>query len=276
MRPTPDPILLLHGQPGSPHDWDAIRAVIGGRVRSLAPARPGWDGQSAPLDLTGNVRAAVAKLDAEGVERVTVVGHSLGGAIAAWLAAEHPERVRALVLAAPSANCASLNRLDELLATPFLGSILVTSAFAGMGVALKVKQVRRRVAMRFRLPDAYLEGYANTLLNPVSWHAFVVEQQMLVRELPALEARLSAISAPTTIVAGSADRIVAPSSVRSLATRIPQAELVQLERASHLLLQERPTELAEVIVAAAKGEPTPARRPAAGRGSTHHDSPGSG
>lgn len=245
-----DPVLLLHGQPGNAHDWDRVCAAIGGRARTVAVDRPGWDGHSAPLDLAGNVEFAVSLMDRERIERATVVGHSLGGAIAAWLAAEHPERVRALVLAAPSASCASLNRLDELLATPVLGPALATTVFAGAGVTLRLAPVRLRLARRLGLEDAYLRRYSRALLNPLTWHAFVVEQRMLVRELPELETRLAAISAPTTIVIGSADRIVTPSSARMLATQIPSANLVRLDLATHLLVQERPDELAELILAA--------------------------
>jgi pimeloyl-ACP methyl ester carboxylesterase len=268
--PSPsDPVLFLHGQPGNAHDWDPVRAAIAGRVPALAFDRPGWDGGSAPTDLAGNARAALAVLDARGIERSVVVGHSLGGAIAAWLAAEYPQRVAALVLAAPSASCDSLNRLDEILATPVIGPALATSALAGIGLTLRLPAARKRVADRFRLPENYLSAYARTLLNPPTWHAFVVEQRMLVRELPELETRLPAISAPTTIVVGTADRIVSPASAQRLATQIPGARLVPLERTSHLLLQERPSELAELLVETASGGSTAAVAAA-------QDSPGSG
>ncbi len=255
MGKPSDPVLLLHGQPGSARDWDAVRAAIGDRARSVAINRPGWDGETQPLDLAGNAATALRALDALGADRATVVGHSLGGAVAAWLAAEYPARVGTLVLAAPSANCASLNRLDEILATPFLGSGLTTSMFMGLGLALRLRTVRRTMTSRFALPDAYLRAYARTLINPPTWHSFVVEQRMLVRDLPALEDRLCAIAAPTTIVIGTADRIVAPSSVRRLAAQLPGANLIELERASHLLLQERPAELADLIVRAGAGAP---------------------
>jgi pimeloyl-ACP methyl ester carboxylesterase len=182
-----------------------------------------------------------------------------------------------LVLAAPSANCESLNRLDELLATPLLGTALAATAFATIGLGLTGGRARRRISSRFGLPETYLRAYARTLLSPRTWHSFSVEQKMLVRDLPALEERLSAISAPTTIVVGTADRIVSPSSVRRLATQIPHAELVALEQASHLLLQERSAEVAELVVAAAGAAPDTVqggmggRRPGAGQ-----DSPGSG
>lgn len=273
MPQSPDPVLLLHGQPGNANDWSLVRAAIDGRAPTLAIDRPGWDGRSDPRDLAGNARVALTALDQQGVERAVVVGHSLGAAIAAWLAAEYPDRVSGLVLAAPAATCDSLNRLDELLALPIVGSALATGAFAGLGLTLRLKAARRRIAERFRLDDDYLLAYSRILLNPLSWHAFVVEQRMLVRDLPALERQLSNISAVTTIVTGTADRIVSPASAGRLATRIPAAEVVYLERASHLLLQERPAELAELIVAAAGGADGGASAQAAAAG---QDSPGPG
>jgi pimeloyl-ACP methyl ester carboxylesterase len=251
----PDPVLLLHGQPGNAHDWDPVRSAIGGRAHTIAVNRPGWDGRSAPLDWAGNAGHALSLLDRQGIERAVLVGHSLGGAIAVWLATEHPERVRALVLAAPSASCASLNRLDTLLAAPLLGAALTASVFTGAATTLSLAPLRRRLARRLGLEDAYLRRYARRLRNPLIWRAFVVEQRMLVRQLPELETRLGHVSVPTTIVIGSADRIVTPSSARTLASQIPGATLFQLDLATHLVVQERPAELADLIIAAASGQP---------------------
>jgi pimeloyl-ACP methyl ester carboxylesterase len=253
MRPSPDPVLLLHGQPGNARDWDLVRAALAGRARTIAADRPGWDRRTRPLDLAGNARAALSVLDTHGIEQAVVVAHSLGGAIAAWLAVESPQRVSGLVLAAPSANCASLNRLDELLAKPILGSALASSALSALGVSLAVPPARRRLARRLGVQEGYLRRYASTLLNPLSWHSFVVEQQMLVHELPGLEARLGAIAAPTVVVIGSGDRIVTPASARRLASQIPDARLVTLAGATHLLVQEKPAELADLILAIADG-----------------------
>ena len=252
----PDPadlILLLHGQPGSARDWGRVREVIGDRAPTLALDRPGWDGRSAPADLAANARAALAALDARGIERATVVGHSLGGAIASWLAAEHPERVRALVLAAPSANAASLNRFDMLLARPLIGRALGATALTALGAALVTGPVRERIGARLGLERRDLEASGRALLSPRAWHAFTTEQRALIRELPSLEGRLARIAAPTTIVIGTADRIVPPVSARLLAGRIAGAELVEIEGASHLLPQQHPDRLAEIILAAGRG-----------------------
>ena len=241
-------VLLLHGQPGSADDWRGVRAAVGTRARTIAIDRPGWNGHGSPTDLAGNARAALAALAAEGASRAIVVGHSLGAAVAAWLAAEHPERVASLVLAAPSANRASLNRFDRLLATPLVGPTISTATLAGAGAALQAEPLRRRVSAGLGLDDDYLQTTGRALLRPATWRVFAFEQRMLIRQLPVLEQRLAAISSPTTVVRGTADRVVTPSSTSRLAAQIRGGELVQLPGATHLLPQQHPAELAEIIV----------------------------
>jgi pimeloyl-ACP methyl ester carboxylesterase len=249
----PEPVLLLHGQPGGARDWDRVRDAIGTRAMTIAIDRPGWDGRGPTRDLQDNAEAALATLDAHGLARATVVGHSFGAAVAAWLAAVNPERVGALVLVAPTANVASLYRLDHLLAIPVLGHVVAGAAFSSLGLALTCGPVRRRASRLTSLDDRYLRSAGRVLLAPAAWRAFAVEQRMLVRQLPSLEARLGQISAPTTVVAGTADRIVPVSSVRRLAGQVGGSELVLLDRAGHLVPQRHAQELAEVIVASIAG-----------------------
>lgn len=244
-------VLLLHGQPGSADDWKRVRRAIAGRARLIAIDRPGWNGTGSARDLAGNAQFALAALDAEGASRAVIVGHSLGSAVAAWLAAEHPERVAALVLAAPSANRASLSRLDLLLAAPLSGPATAAAGLSVSGMALEIGALRNRIAARLGLEQRYLRETGGMLLRPHTWRTFTSEQRMLIRELPALERRLAAITAPTMVVTGSADRIVSPASARQLAAQIPDARLVELVGATHLLPQQRPAELAEIILRAA-------------------------
>jgi pimeloyl-ACP methyl ester carboxylesterase len=167
--------------------------------------------------------------------------------------------VAALVLAAPSANCASLNRLDALLAAPVVGPLLCAGALTAVGAALRTPPVRDRIIAGLELDDRYLRRTAAALLRPSTWRAFTSEQRTLVRDLPALERRLASISSPTTVVTGTADRVVTPASARQLAAEIPGAEVVQLAGAMHLLPQQRPAELAEIIVRALPGRTVPGR-----------------
>jgi pimeloyl-ACP methyl ester carboxylesterase len=241
------PVLLLHGQPGGARDWDRVRAALGSRAETIAPHRPGWDGRAGATDLPGNVSAALAALDRSGAPRATVVGHSFGAAVAAWLAAEHPQRVDALVLVAPAANVASLLPLDHLLAAPVGGYLASAALLSGMGLALSVRRVRGRLADALGLEDRYLEVAGRAVSGPSAWRSFVIEQRALVRGLPRLEERLGRISAPAAVLAGTADRIVPMRSARALARQIPGAELVVLSGASHLIPQQHADRVAAVI-----------------------------
>ena len=242
-----DPVLLLHGQPGAAAEWERVRASIGDGRLTIAFDRPGWDRRSAVRDLAGNASAARAVLDRVGVARATVVGHSLGAAIAAWLAWSSPKRVGRLVLIAPAANADSLSAGDYLLAAPVIGWLTSIGAMAAGGVALGAGPVRRWVAETTALDDRYLRAAGRTLLSPYTWRSFVREQRLLLRDLPALERRLGQISAPTTVLAGTMDSVVPIGAARRLAGQLPRAELVEIEHAGHLLHQHHAGEVARVI-----------------------------
>jgi pimeloyl-ACP methyl ester carboxylesterase len=226
--------------------------ALSGRLEAIAVDRPGWDGRTRALDIEGNVRAALAQLDARGIERATVVGHSLGAAIAASAAARHPERVAALVLAAPAANLASVEPIDRLMAAPVAGYLTSAASLSGLGLALSMAPVRRRVAGESGLPEQYLIGAGRSLLRRWAWRAFVSEQRALLGDLPALERSLRLIEAPTTIVTGAADRVVPRAAPRKLAEQIPGARLVVLERAGHLLPQLHARRVADAILVAVR------------------------
>jgi pimeloyl-ACP methyl ester carboxylesterase len=244
-----DPVLLLHGQPGAAVDWAPLRGALGDGVRTLAIDRPGWDHRSTVTDLAGNAAAACAALDRAEFSRATVVGHSLGAAVAAWLACTQPQRVGRLILVSPAANTDSIGTVDHLLAAPVVGWLASVGAMAGGGLVLGARPLRRWVAEATALDDRYLRDAGRMLLAPSAWRSFVREQRFLVRDLPVLEQRLGDIRAPTTIVAGTGDHVVPITAARRLAHQIPSAELVMVEHAGHLLHVQHANRLAELIAA---------------------------
>ncbi|MEV4636501.1 alpha/beta hydrolase [Actinoplanes sp. NPDC049548] len=92
------PVLWLHG--GGGQSWDAVTAALADRVRSYVPDLRGYGGspRTGPYGPEAGVRDIVALLDALGLDRAAVVGHSSGGIVAYLLAMTYPERVDALVL----------------------------------------------------------------------------------------------------------------------------------------------------------------------------------
>lgn len=97
--PSGPPVLLLHGGPGMTDYMDDLLGeeldgwrTISYQQRGLAPSAT--DG---PFTVERHVADAIAVLDAVGVDRVIVLGHSWGGHLALQIAAAHPERVAGLV-----------------------------------------------------------------------------------------------------------------------------------------------------------------------------------
>ncbi|MGO9959817.1 MAG: alpha/beta fold hydrolase [Solirubrobacteraceae bacterium] len=258
LDPRGPSVLLLHGQPGTAADWDRVIARLGGEINGgeinggeiIAFDRPGWDGRSRARDLEGNARAALNVLDAHGVDDAIVAGHSLGAAIAAWMAVLHADRVRALVLIAPAANLASLYPIDYWLAASRVGELASVLSLGGLGLALSPAPLRRQIAHATGLHAGYLQAARRVLLSPAAWRAYAIEQRALIGDLSTLERRLGEIAVPTTILIGTGDRIVPARAARVLAAQIPGARLESCPHAGHLLPQTQPDAVAAAIRAA--------------------------
>jgi pimeloyl-ACP methyl ester carboxylesterase len=256
------PILLLHGQPGRGDDWQPLIAALnqrsaaaGERVDVLVIDRPGWDGRTAAGGYARSVRAALGELDRSGWGRATVVGHSHGAAVAAWLAIEAPERVASLVLVAPAANTDSLLALDRLLARPGIEPVATAAMRLGARAVAGHGTLRSLLGRALRVDPAWLGSVASWLEGRDPWRSFFVEQRYQLRELPLLESRLSHVRARTTVVAGDRDPVVPLRSARSLARQIPTSELIVIPGGGHMLAAQHPHRLAEITQRAASAPP---------------------
>jgi len=99
-------ILLLHGFMGSTSDWRGVIAALEGEHRCLAVDLPGHGSSlGLPPDaytVEGSARALLDLLDGLGIERPVIVGYSMGGRLALYLALRHPERCSGLFLESAS------------------------------------------------------------------------------------------------------------------------------------------------------------------------------
>jgi 3-oxoadipate enol-lactonase len=98
--PAAPPMVLLHALGESAADWEEVAPAFAEYRRVYAPdlrghGRSGWPGEYSLESMCADV---AGMLDALALERVDLIGHSLGGAVALLLAEQHPQRIGRLVL----------------------------------------------------------------------------------------------------------------------------------------------------------------------------------
>lgn len=255
-------MLLLHGQPGSRQDWDPVADLLVADHRVIVPDRPGYGDSPGPASgPTGNAHAMAALLREAGAAPATVVGHSYGATVALRLAQVHPETVAGLVLVCPAGDARALGIGDHLLALPLVGDVLAhavmraTGRLMGLiadgGRPLRVLGPLERVTP---VPLARFAASSARWRTGEDWRSFVVEQRALLSEMPDVSAALSEVSAPTVVLAGRRDRVVRPAAIRGLNDSLPDATVVWVPNAGHLLLWEEPELVAATVARVARQE----------------------
>ena len=230
------PLLLVHGAGGTHDHWpEALRRLPGRRV--IAVDLPGHGGS--PLPGERSVPAYAGRLldllDALGIARVVVGGHSMGGAIALTLALEAPERIAALLLVGTGAR---------LRVTP---AILLASADPA-----RSRQVANAVA-----GFSFGAGASPQLLRAHADGVAAAAPGVLHGDFTACDAfdameRLGAIRAPARIVVGAEDRLTPPRYAAFLRERLPGDGLLTVPGAGHMVTWEAPgpvTEEAALLLA---------------------------
>ena len=220
------PVLVLHGG-GGPATVTGIAEHLAGTGRVLLPTHPGWNGTARPAWLTDVATLADLYLELlknEGLSGVALVGSSVGG----WLAAEMAARDTAgLIGALIVVDGVGITVPDEPIRDFF--------ALDARGVA----EYSYYDAERFYIDPATLTEaqVAARIANMATLRVYAGDPYM---HDPSLAARLAAVTVPTLVLWGEADRIGTPGYGRAFAAAIPGARFEIVERAGHLPQLEQP------------------------------------
>jgi pimeloyl-ACP methyl ester carboxylesterase len=231
-------VVLIHGFGASLHTWEPWARELALHHRVIRLDLPGC-GLSEP-DPTGDytdarsVRLLLALLDQRGIERATLVGHSIGGRIAWTFAAQHPERIDKLVLIAPDGFASpgfeygvpaevpvSMQLMRHVLPRPLLRMSL-EPAYADPAV----------------LTDALTTRYHELMLAPGSREALLarLQQTRLVDPRPLLRS----IQASTLLLWGEQDVMIPFANSADYLACLPHARLVPFTGVGHLPHEEAP------------------------------------
>jgi pimeloyl-ACP methyl ester carboxylesterase len=187
---------------------------------------------------------AYAVLDQLGALPATVVGTSMGGYVALTLAARYPHAVRSLVLTATTSGGPGSQGVPE----DTLRSWAEAAPLGAEGFARATMPISLAPGWCEARPEEFEELLDLRLGSPTpvaAWRSqFDACAAFLTAGLPQ-----AAIDQPTTIVHGTADRVVPYENAAHLARRLPHASLVTMPGAGHLCWIERHEEFNEIVLA---------------------------
>lgn len=224
--PTGAPAVLLGPSLGTTLAmWDDLAEELAERFRVVRFDTRGHGGSPVPTgpyrldDLVADVVALADSLD---IERFGYVGLSLGGLVGQALAAGHPDRVSALVLACTGPSFGDATAWQERAAR-----------VRAEGMAWLVEPTRGRW-----FTEAFVEAHpdrAGRLLDMIA--GVDPEGYASCCEAIAgtdLTGRLASVTAPTRVIAGAEDPVSPPEVGQVLVDHLPDADLVVIEGASHI------------------------------------------
>jgi pimeloyl-ACP methyl ester carboxylesterase len=247
-RPGTGPALvLLHGIGSNAGSFAPLVPHLPAAWRLIAWNAPGYGG-SAPLEkdwpVAGDYAAALLRfLDAMGVDRPLILGHSLGALMGAAFAAAHPDRVARLLLASPALghgvtpgdtlSAAAQARIDDLEAQG-------PAAFAAA----------RAPRLVFRPEDnPGIVARVETAMADVRQPGYGQAVRMLAAGR--LTEDLARLTVPTDVVVGQEDLVTPPEGARSAHAALPEAvrgDLREIPEAGHALYQQAPAAVADALV----------------------------
>ena len=238
-RPGKEPaVLCIHGYCQSSAYWVPTVERLGmAGIQGLAPDLPGFAASASlpgPYTMVGYADRLAEFLDARGLERIALVGGSMGGVVAQFFALRHPARVVRLLLVATGGfaadPAAGLARAETIAAGPWNPETvrpIVAGFFHRAQDAARLKEYQQ-IALQASQKAAVEAARSNAEARPFD--------------------RLGEIGAPTLIVQGRHDRARTPEHGALMRERIPGARLEVLESCGHTPQLEDPDAFHDLVL----------------------------
>lgn len=232
------PLVFLHGAGGITAD-DPLLAKLSQSYHVYAPLLPGYgESEEAPslrdmLDITLHYHDI---LDALSIKDPILVGHSMGGMIAAEMAATQPNDISKLVLICPAGLWLDDHPITDIFATlPFeMPALLFHDATAGAAMLTAGRDVSDpNFLQTYLVNNARQLGMAGRILFPIPERG--------------LSQRLYRVKAKTILVWGDSDKLIPPVYAQEFKRLLKGSQLVSIPEAGHMVTLEKTDQVADAI-----------------------------
>lgn len=247
-KPT---IVLIHGYTASLYVWKTVAPMLadaGFHIVALDLLGFGYSEKPSWFDyaISSQARVVARFMNRLGIGRATIVGSSYGGAVAATLALDYPERVEKLVLVDTVCN-------DNLKNHP----ILKLAAVPGVGEALTPFLIDSRAFQRYRMrgtlapanheliTDERVEGILRPLTAADAHHSLLATSRAWSACRIEQDAHL--INQPTLIIWGADDKVIPPDDGHRLHDSILHSRFVILKDCGHIPQEEKSDLFVELV-----------------------------
>ncbi len=249
------PILFLHGNPGSRRDFaEILSQAASANCRMVMPDRPGHNG-SEELINEGNDPWLDTEVYAELIDRrcngsAWLFGYSMGCHIACRIAVKYPERVKGIIMAAP--YLVPDNPAEKPSPLPDLAKGAVIGTALGLFMPLlsqtKMQQHLEKVFAPTPLADDFRDTWLPRYTRFESLMAMMTDKNTMLRTYDAVKEGVSKISCPVIMILGEKDAVCSIENQKQFVTeRLPGATIVSISDAGHALPLTHPQECLKVI-----------------------------
>jgi pimeloyl-ACP methyl ester carboxylesterase len=230
-----EPVVFLHGfQPVEPGDrWIEL---VGRRAEVIAPSMPGFGKSVRPKDFERGydvLNTLSAFLETLGHRKVTLIGSSFGGWMAAELAVRSCDRIARLVLVDALGIKVSDRTTPDIL-----------DVFNTLPAMVKAATWHDEA----KAPDLDAMTDEQLIMRHRNWESLALYGWDPYMHNPRLSFWLPRISVPTLVLWGASDRIVKPAYGRAFAARIPGAAFAEIAAAGHHPEIEQPDSFADHVI----------------------------
>ena len=231
-------LLLLHGFGSSLQAWDDWSVKLEQKYRVIRLDLPGFGltGASPDHDYSEEKDLAILTRFADklGLDKFSVIGHSMGGKMAWSLAAAQPDRVQALVLMAPD----GFPETKDIGTKPYEVPAIMGLIKYVLPKYLVRKSIEPAFAEADALNDALVNRYFDMLRAPGVRGAILERSNQTIYTDPV--PRLKAIKAPTLLIWGEQDQMIPSNNAQSYANVLSNSTTVLVPKLGHLLQEEQP------------------------------------
>jgi pimeloyl-ACP methyl ester carboxylesterase len=248
-------LLLLHGLGCDHRTWLPVMTELSRHFTVIAPDLLGHGRSAKPradYSIAGYANGVRDLLTVLGVDRVTVVGHSLGGGVALQFAYQFPERVERLCLVSSGGIGADVSMLLRLVSLPVVTPVLAAMTTLPVrrcgSLALKLlaksrlSRLRdagelRRIYEQLGDPDTRL-AFRSVVRGVIDWNGQIItltDRAYLAQQMP------------VCVVWGDRDPVIPPAHAQMAAEHLPAARVEVLGNAGHFPHQDHPEHFAAIV-----------------------------